>query len=443
MVRLWILLTKIVYKLCKLLGKNGSVYPGRLFFRRDSHALNKIIYPKYVIGVTGSSGKGSTVNMIANILKANGYKVVYNESGSNAVRGLYTCIMRHTSVITKKVQGDVLLLELDERHISLAFPKCPLTHLVITNITRDQPARNYHPDVIYNVIMNSISENTTLVLNSDDPIVNKAKLYHKGKVITYGINKNNYSIKKNDLNCVDASYCPVCHKKLKYNFYHYGHLGNYECPNKCFERGKVNYDVTELDLKKQTMKINNNLVKLDKNVFFAAYYTLAAYTVCSQVGLSNVDILKVINNNNTEAKRMKEYPFENRLITMIESKNENNLSYLQSLEYIKEQEEEKTIIIGFENVSRRYTENDLSWLYDVDFELLNDKKIDKIFCIGRFKYDVATRLNYAGIKQDKIFLVNDINNLLGDVKNNSKGHIFTMVCFDMTEVIKNLLGGNK
>lgn len=439
MTRLLILLTKIIYGICKLLGKNGSVYPGRVLFRRDIHALNKIKYPKYVIGVTGSSGKGSTVNTIAGILKSNGYKVVYNESGSNAVRGIYTCIMRHTSVITKKVQADVLLLELDERHISLAFPICPLTHLVITNITRDQPARNAHPDVIFDVIMKSINESTELIINADDPIVNEAKLIHKGKIVTYGIDENKYQIKKNFLNCVDAAYCPVCHKKLVYKFYHYGHLGNYHCKNKCFARGKVNYNVTDLDLDKKRMKINDNLVCIDKNVFFAAYYTVAAYAVCSQIGLSNVDIINYLNNNTHESKRMKEYNFNNRTITMIESKNENNLSYLQSLEYIKEQKGKKTIIIGFDNVSRRYKVNDLSWLYDVDFELLNDDSIDKIFCIGRFKYDVACRLLIAGIDSKKLFLVDDVNNLLNDVKKYSKGSIYTMVCFDMTEVIRNLL----
>lgn len=35
--------------------------------------------PKYVIGITGSSGKGSTTELVARILSKNGYKVVYNK----------------------------------------------------------------------------------------------------------------------------------------------------------------------------------------------------------------------------------------------------------------------------------------------------------------------------------------------------------------------------
>ncbi|MDE5630631.1 MAG: DUF1727 domain-containing protein [Bacilli bacterium] len=136
---------------------------------------------------------------------------------------------------------------------------------------------------------------------------------------------------------------------------------------------------------------------------------------------------------------MKNYRLGKRKIEMIESKNENCLSYLQTINFIREQKGIKTIIMGFDNVSRRYELNDLSWLYDVDFELLNDKTIDKIFCIGRFRYDVYNRLMYANIDKEKLVLVDNEKDIIKIVKNNSKGNIYTMVCFDMTAVIKKLL----
>ena len=70
--------------------------------------------------------------------------------------------------------------------------------------------------------------------------------------------------------------------------------------------------------------------------------------------------------------------------------------------------------------------------------MLDDSNIDKILVIGRFRYDVATRLELAGIKDDKMILVDDFNNLLNIVKN-TKGEIYTMVCFDMTGNILNLI----
>ena len=60
------------------------------------------------------------------------------------------------------------------------------------------------------------------------------------------------------------------------------------------------------------------------------------------------------------------------------AKNENNLSYKQSIDYIINTPGKKTIVLGFENSSRRYKENDISWIWDIDFEILNNKNISKI-----------------------------------------------------------------
>lgn len=187
------------------------------------------------------------------------------------------------------------------------------------------------------------------------------------------------------------------------------------------------------------MLINDTLVHLNRNVFFCCYYTLAAYALCKTIDVKDEDIIRELNEDIIPSKRMKTYKLGKREIEMVESKNENALSYLQTINYIRESDDLKTIIIGFDNVSRRYSYNDLSWLYDVDFELLNIDSIDKIFCIGRFKYDVYSRLIYAGIDKKKLVLVDDIDNLLYDVEKNSKGKIITMVCFDMTAKIKDML----
>jgi lipid II isoglutaminyl synthase (glutamine-hydrolysing) len=435
---LLIMLNKIFTNICKLFKKNGSVFPGSLVLPLDKEILTKIKYPKYVIGVTGSSGKGSTTSMIAHILNDNGYKVVWNNSGSNILNGTATLILNNTSIFTHKMKCDCLLLEMDESFIKETFHKSTLTHLVVTNITRDQPARNAEPEIILNKIMNSIDDKTHVIINADDPFVNRFTINHKGKITTFGIDETKYSLKKTISNNVDAAYCPICHKKLKYDYYHYGHLGKYSCKTNDFTR-IVDYEAKNVDLEKMEMKIGENIAHLNKNVFFAAYYTLAAYTVCSVIGLSNKEILKSLNENMLESKRLKTLKLDNREVDMLESKNENNLSYLQSLNYINNYDDDKTIVLGFDNVSRRYKYNDVSWLYDVDFNILKMDKVSKILCIGRFRYDVAARLINAGIDEDKLFLIDNINDIVKYLRENTKGTIFTMVCFDMTAILKKLL----
>lgn len=433
---LLIMLNKTITFICKLFKFEGSVFPASIVRKFDKNILEKIKYPKYVVGVTGSSGKGSTTSMIAHILEVNGYKVVWNKSGSNVVNGTTTLILNNTKVFSHKMDCDFLLLEMDESYIKETFSKSTLTHLVVTNITRDQPARNGEPMFILNKIFNSIDEKTHLIINSDDAFVNRLKYLHKGEVTTYGIGKTKYSLKEPISNNVDAAYCPICHEKLVYKFYHYGHLGSYSCPNGDF-KNNIDIKAEKVDLEKQEMVINDNIIHLNKDVFFAVYYTLAAYSLCKVIGMEEVKIIHALNDEVLESKRLKSLKYHNREVDMLESKNENNLSYLQSLNYINNYKGKKTIILGFDNVSRRYKYNDISWLYDVDFEVLDLKNIDKILCIGRFRYDVYARLRLANIDEDKLVIVDEIKNISEDL-DKTEGTIFTMVCFDMTAVLKKI-----
>ena len=434
-----IIYNKIITLICKIFRRNGSVFPGSLVNKHDKNILKKVKYPKYVIGITGSSGKGSTTSLVAYILEKNGYKVVWNKSGSNLINAATTLILNHTNPITKKVKADILLMELDESFISQIFKKNTLTHILITNITRDQPARNGYPELILYKIINSIGDNTHVIINADDPFLNRLKYKHHGLLTTYGIGKTKYDTKEPVNNSIDAAYCPLCHSKLKYYYYHTGHIGKYKCTKCEFAREKVNFEARDIDLEKQIMTINDSIYHINKDIFFAVYYTLAAYTLLKTIGLNDTAIKRYMNDEPMEAKRGKDIVFNNRIVHMIESKNENNLSYYETLRYINQVKKKKTVILGFDKVSRRYKLNDLSWLYDVSFELLNDSNIDKIFIIGKFRFDILTRLKYALIPDDKLILIDNIDTLFDRVKNESVGDIYTMVCFDMTLVLKQKL----
>ena len=437
---IFVLISKLVTFVCKLFRKNGSVYPGFIVYDvfRQKKILEHVKYPKYVIAVTGSSGKGSTTQIINHILTQNGYDVCYNKNGSNGVLAATTLILNNCT-LSGKFKHDVLLLECDERHLKLIFGKNKMTHLIITNVTRDQPARNGHPDIVFADIVKAIGKDTKLILNADDPLVNTLSINTKNPVCTFGVGKTDDSYLKSNINSIDYAYCPICNKKLNYEFYHYGHIGNYSCPGKDFSRGNVDYEATDIDFNKNNIKINGDDIYLNKGVLYAVYYTVAAYALVSELGIDKSSILDSLNVNKPESKRGKVLNIDNRNITMLETKNENNLSYYQSIRFIKNQIGKKTIILGFDNVSRRYRFNDLSWLWDVDFELLDDKNIDKIFVIGRFRYDVLNRLEFTNIPKDKIVLVDEIDSLIKLVKESSIGDIYTMVCFDMTAKIKSLI----
>ena len=65
--------------------------------------------------------------------------------------------------------------------------------------------------------------------------------------------------------------------------------------------------------------------------------------------------------------------------------------------------------------------------------------LEKILLIGRFKWDVYVRLKYAKIPESKMILIDDMKDLIPTIETKTKGDIYTMVCFDMTAIIRDLV----
>ena len=132
-----ILLGKLAIVLGKLL-KRGSSMPGSIALKIDKKLLKKFKLPKTVVAVTGSSGKGSTSSIIAHVYRKLGYNVVHNASGANLTAGITTMLLENCT-LSGKVKGNVIVYEMDERYAKFVFKDVKPSHIVITNITRDQP----------------------------------------------------------------------------------------------------------------------------------------------------------------------------------------------------------------------------------------------------------------------------------------------------------------
>lgn len=422
-----VMLAKTASFILKIFGK-GTAFPGNLALKLNQDILNYFEMPKTTIFVTGTTGKTSVSRTLYELYKNAGLKTVSNVKGSNLIGGVTSAVIE-ASKINGKTKVDVLIIEVDERYVKKVFKYITPKYFIINNLSRDQLARNGHFELVFKEIDNSINSKTHLILNADDPLVVKFSLNKKNKITYYGVKENKYSTKTNKIDTLDLAYCPLCHKKLQFEYFNYGNIGKYKCPKNDFNRPECKYEA-EL-LKNNQFKVNNDVITMNSDAIYNIYNFLACYTVCKLDKMDDKLLVEGLNNVSQKAKRLTEFEVDNVKGTILLSKNETPLSYNQSLEYIKAKKENKTVAIGFTRVSGRYDLKDLSWLYDINFELLNDKSVEKIILIGPYAYDIAVRLKQAKVDSKKFVYCFDYKNSLDFCIKNAKGHLYCVVYFDL------------
>ncbi len=421
-----IILGKIVLFLCKLMGR-GSAFPGSFAYKINKNILSCFEKPNIVIAVTGSSGKGSTTKIIYDVLTQSQKKVAYNDKGSNELSAIITTLLQN-STITGKTKVDAAVFEIDERYTKHVFKSMEPNYVVITNITRDQPPRQRNVDFIFEEIKKSLTPNMHLILNADDPYLQKFNMNNEYKVSYYGIAKTVNSYQQNKFQALNITYCPKCYTKLKYNYYHFEALGDYYCPNCDFKTPEKDFEITNIN--KNTITINNTYkIKLNNEMLFNQYNILAAITTLSLCGINPQKSSQVIENELRNEKIYNHINLNNRNVFIMNNKNENATTFNQSLLYTTNNNNLKTIVIGWWQISRRYDFDDLSWLYDIEFELLKNQKIDKIIVAGPQRYELALRLKYASIDTKKIIIHEDLYQAKKDILN-SQGDIYAILNFD-------------
>lgn len=422
-----ILICKILRFIGKLIGR-GSSMPGGIALKLSPKILSRVKLPDKVIAVTGSNGKTSTVEMIAFILTKEGKKVIWNREGSNQIEGVATLILSNCT-LSGKLKGDVLLLESDERYSKLTFANFSPTHYVITNLYRDQLTRNGHPEWVFDAVAPSVTDKSTLILNADDPLVS---LFGKGRenVVWFGMDKQSFSFLENNSVYDDGAFCPNCKKPMKYNFRHFNHIGDYFCESCGHKKQKTAFTVTDADLENGVITINNaQKITLAFKSVYNVYNILACFAACSLVGINEEKTALGVSDYVLKNGRVVRFKLGSSDGTFLVSKHENSISYDQSLRYIIGQNQPCSVIIIVDAVSRRYSTDEISWLWDIDFELLNSPRVEKIYLLGAHSEDLKTRFSFTEIPEEKLYANPDIEAAVEEIKLENRKKLFAVTCF--------------
>lgn len=398
---LWI--GKLAVLALRLLGKKGTTFPGVVANRIDPDIIGHLGqgYPDGIVIVTGTNGKTTTANLLAKVLKTAGFKFAFNQAGANLVSGIAGALLEQARW-SGSSPARLALLEVDEATVPKVCRQLTPKAAIITNFFRDQLDRYGELDTTIRMVQEALPKETLLIINADDPLVAQFGLNHH-MVMYYGVERTPES-RTESQETREARFCPVCGATLSYSLFHYGQLGVYHCPECDFARPQAqvlaeNVHMEDGDIR---FRVGVTSYSLSLEGYYNLYNALAALAVARVLGVNEREIERGLREFEAQAGRMERFNLSQGRVTLTLVKNPTGFN--QVLRTVLGSDRDICLMIAINDLAA--DGRDISWLWDVDFELLGaeEHRIRRIVCSGLRAQDMALRLKYAGVKLEKLML---------------------------------------
>ena len=403
---LW--MAKLSVPALKITRHNGTDFPGTLALKLCPDFLKYVGRPKAIIAVTGTNGKTTVSNLLADTLEKEGHRVLINRAGSNVASGIATALLKGCDLAGRVKNYDMAVLEVDERSSVRVYPYITPDYIAVTNLFRDSIMRNAHAEFIADIISRSVPASSRLVLNADDLI--SCGLAPENERVYFGIDR----LPTDTVECVnhinDVRICPKCAGKLRYEYRRYHHIGRAVCEDCGFHSPDSDYLATHVDIAGGTMTIREKGKEypytLISDSVFNIYNMVTVIAVLRQLGYDHGTIARRMAEVKIPASRLSEEDIGGVKVIMQMSKDKNALACSRNFDYIRSKPGKKELLLMMNclGVAKSWSENP-SWMYDTDFEFLNSDDVTCLVCAGPRAYQL--RLLLAGIPRQKIRLAED------------------------------------
>ncbi len=395
----------------KLIGRKGTSMPGSWAIILCPDFLGRMPRPKTVIGITGTNGKTTVANMVEDVLQDRGCDFVCNRSGTNVNTGVASSLIANSTFFGKP-KKDLAVFELDERSSPKILPYLKPDLLLCTNIFRDSYKRNAHMEFIVDILDKYIPDGTRLILNADDLLC--AGLKPQNPKVYFGIDKMPGD-KAECRNIVrDVTVCPQCGAKLCWDFIRYHHIGRAYCPQCGFRSPEADYRVVSMDSESRRMTVSisgkEQEFPLLNESAINVYNSLSAVALLSEFGLPPEEIAASMDKLSISETRYSEETVDGKKVILHLAKGQNPIACSRAFENIRDYGRtdngpacKKAVILFLDDYfDALHSVENTAWLYDTDFEFLNDPDISQIIAAGARHWDVYLRLLLADLPKDRL-----------------------------------------
>lgn len=388
----------------RLLRRNATYFPGLVALKLCPDFMGRVGKPPLIIAVTGSNGKTTVSNLLNDILTGYGRRVLNNRLGSNVAAGIATSLLQGCGIFGKSAY-DMAVLEVDERSSQRIYPYVKPDFLVVTNLFRDSPMRNAHPQYIADFIEAAVPERTKLILNADDLI--SSRICPSNPRVYFGLDRLETDVTDCINHINDMQICPLCSGELVYEYRRYHHIGRARCRDCDFKSPDSDYFATDVDTAAMRMTVRDaggeETYRLLSDSIFNIYNMVTVIAALRELGFSHGEIKAGLEKTKIVETRYNAQKAGDVTVVMQMSKDKNALAGSRAFDYISSLPGDKEIILMMNCLhdQQHWSEN-VSWLYDCDFEFLNKDNIKRIVATGPRAKDYYLRLLLAGVPEDRL-----------------------------------------
>lgn len=402
-----------------VLHRNGGVLPGSLALKVDPQLLASLAARvDESIVVTGTNGKTTTTNLLANAIAAAGADVVCNRAGNNMETGITGALIEagprsgtagapSTGAADAPRSGTagaprtgeagvshrVGVFECDELYTVRVLPKLRPRYLVLLNLFRDQLDRYGEIDHTQEVIARALasSPETALIFNADDPLCASIADRVGNRSIPFGIDG---AVGTESDPISDSRFCAKCNAPLTYDYVQYGQLGKYSCPRCGWARPRLARRVLDVRLGEDgyAFNVEDTHLTTTYNGLYMVYNIAAAFFAAREMGMPAERFQGVLDAYRPVGGRTGKFELNGRRILTNLAKNPVGFDRII----------QQVCTSGGRTCAFFLNDNDadghdVSWIWDVEFERLAGTPGLTCFAGGTRAHDMQIRLKYAGI----------------------------------------------
>ena len=396
--------SKLMLAFYTIIKQPQTDLPGLLASKICPDFLNHVSKPALTITVTGTNGKTTTSTLINDFLRSVGLSTSFNEWGANMQAGYSVNLIRGVNLFNKP-RVDCSILEADELTLDENMPKIKPDYLLVTNICKDSLRRNGHPENIYNHIEHTLrllGDHTTAVLNANDPI--SSELGAGQKRVYFGM--SDPMTRPFENLGKDITVCPRCGGRILYDYRQYRNIGKFRCERCDFRTPHADYQAEFVDLDSRSMVISGHEYPLISDTIFNAFNVLAAVAILRELGYREGEISSFLATQKVTDIRETCVEYNGIEYYTFAAKSQNVSAASTVFEYMAKEPSDKDVVLLMDEVQdKNHPTETLSWLYETDYEFLNDPKIKRIIVGGHMYLNHKLRLLLAGVPRDRIVAV--------------------------------------